>query len=77
MALLECFRITDEMPIENFIVILHYDDWNPCGIPASNLSFNLPIPSEAQAQLEQAALTAGLELGTIYGAHTSLSLFGF
>ncbi|KAJ7625419.1 hypothetical protein B0H17DRAFT_1111206 [Mycena rosella] len=51
---------------ENFIVILHYDDWNPCGIPASNLSFNLPIPSEAQAQLEQAALTAGLELGTIY-----------
>ncbi|KAJ7649442.1 hypothetical protein DFH06DRAFT_553961 [Mycena polygramma] len=51
---------------ENLIVILHYDDWTPCGIPASDLSFNLPIPSEAQAQLEQAALTAGLELGTIY-----------
>ncbi|KAJ7438430.1 hypothetical protein B0H11DRAFT_2358391 [Mycena galericulata] len=51
---------------ESFIVILDYDDWNPCGIPASNLSFNLPIPSEAQAQLEQATLTAGLELGTIY-----------
>ncbi|KAJ7191157.1 hypothetical protein B0H12DRAFT_1172400 [Mycena haematopus] len=51
----------------NFIVILHYDDWNPCGIPPSDLSFNLPIlPSEAQAQLEQAALTAGLELGNIY-----------
>ncbi|KAJ6456241.1 hypothetical protein C8R47DRAFT_1165629, partial [Mycena vitilis] len=51
---------------ENLIVILHYDDWTPCGIPVSDLSFNLPIPSEAQAQLEQAALTAGLELGTIY-----------
>ncbi|KAJ7731531.1 hypothetical protein B0H16DRAFT_1583570 [Mycena metata] len=51
---------------ETFIVILHYDDWNPCGITASNLSFSLSIPSEAQAQLEQATLAAGLELGTVY-----------
>lgn len=65
------------MPLETFIVILHYDDWNPCGITASNLSFSLSIPSEAQAQLEQATLAAGLELGTIYGTHTFLSLFGF
>ncbi|KAJ7016908.1 hypothetical protein C8F04DRAFT_1406473 [Mycena alexandri] len=51
---------------EFFDVIHHVDDWGPCGIPASNLSFNLSIPRDAQVQLEQATLTAGLELGTIY-----------
>ncbi|KAJ7834557.1 hypothetical protein B0H14DRAFT_3142324 [Mycena olivaceomarginata] len=49
-------------------VFLHllYNDTIPCAVPASDLSFNLPMLADSQKQLDDAVVSMGLQLYTFY-----------
>jgi hypothetical protein len=53
--------------IEPVFLHLLYNDTIPCAVPASDLSFNLPMLADSQKQLDDAVVSMGLQLYMFYG----------
>ncbi|KAJ7224597.1 hypothetical protein GGX14DRAFT_651153 [Mycena pura] len=64
---------------ESFFDHRLYNDSIPCAVPASDLSFHLPMPDDAQRQLDDAVMSMGLQLYTFYeqvAGNTTMAVVG-